>query len=229
MGALAQTRQSLGLGLRAVAQVPIRASGFRGQEKQVKTSATPHAPGHVRAVPDQARVALNGGNAPQACQDHAGASIWRALCLAPCLLLALALLAGQAAHAEGLNLPPETWTKDWTTADTGRQSALTALLVVDWGQTLYVAEHPRIPCFKDISGVIFYCANLQENGFARYFIGTHPSVGKVNNYFAASIIGHAMIAYVLPSAWRHGWQYVWIGAEANTVERNRHIGIKIDF
>ena len=126
------------------------------------------------------------------------------------VLICLAITACPA-HAEGLNLPPETWGKDWTREDTYRQSVLTVLLVVDWGQTRYIAKHP-----------------LQHKEMNQ-FLGEHPSVGRVNNYFAASILGHAVISYILPPDWRKGWQYVWIGIEFGVVQRNHSIGIKVDF
>jgi hypothetical protein len=125
-------------------------------------------------------------------------------------LLLLALLAGPI-QAEGLNLRPETWGKDWTREDTYRQVAVSALLVVDWAQTRWIVKHPYQ----------FYEIN--------HFLGEHPSVGKINNYFAASILGHAAISYILPSDWRKGWQYVWIGVELEYVRRNYHIGVKVDF
>ena len=130
--------------------------------------------------------------------------------------LFLLLVLSGAARAEGLNLDP------WTREDTYRQAALTALLVVDWGQTRYLVKHPIDPV--QANGTY----NWRAEGYNR-FLGEHPSLGRVNSYFLAAIVGHAAISYVLPCSLRHGWQYVWIGIEANTVERNHHIGIKMDF
>ena len=127
------------------------------------------------------------------------------------LLLCALLLACSPAHAEGLNLSPETWGKDWTREDTYRQGGLTVLLIVDWGQTRWIARHP-----------------LQHKEMNQ-FLGEHPSVSRVNNYFAASILGHAAISAVLPPDWRKGWQYVWIGIELGYVQNNHSIGIKVDF
>jgi hypothetical protein len=59
-------------------------------------------------------------------------------------------------------------------------------------------------------------------------LGEHPSIGKANNLIAASIIGHAAIAYILPPAWRQGWQYVRIGVKAGAVYHNRSVGLKMD-
>lgn len=117
-------------------------------------------------------------------------------------------------------LAPPCHADDWTREDTYRQAALTALLVVDWGQTRWIAKH---------NGMTEPDQYPQNAGETNCVLGRYPSIGKVNNYFAASIVGHAAIAYMLPRGWREGWQYVWIGAEANQVNRNRAIGIKIDF
>jgi hypothetical protein len=122
---------------------------------------------------------------------------------------ALLLLAALAlpAKAEGLNLDR------WTREDSYRQSAVTALLVADWAQTRYATKHPQ-DRYKEVANPI---------------LGSRPTIGKTNNYFSLSIIGHAAISYMLPPAWRHGWQYIWIGVEANAVYYNHNIGVKMDF
>jgi len=127
------------------------------------------------------------------------------------LLLAAFVLP---AHAEGLNLDP------WTTGDTVRQSVVTALLVADWKQTLYIAQHPQDPVKSD--GTYHYRSETNR------LLGSHPSTGKINAYFVGVTVAHAAISYVLPRGWREGWQYVWIGVELETVRRN-YIGIKYGF
>jgi len=110
---------------------------------------------------------------------------------------------------------------DWTREDTYRQSALTALLVVDWAQTRWIVKHPRDPVQPD--------GTYQWRAEGNRLLGEHPSIGRVNGYFAASIIGHAAISYVLPRDWREAWQYVWIGIEINTTRRNHAMGIRMEF
>jgi hypothetical protein len=141
---------------------------------------------------------------------------------------ALMLLAALAlpAKAEGLNLDR------WTREDSYRQAAVTALLVIDLGQTLWLVKNPKnsqvcqpSPGFRQIP-----CSTThQPRPEGNKLLGETPSIGRVNNYFAISILGHAAISYFLPRGWREGWQYVWIGIEANQVNYNRTIGIKIDF
>lgn len=119
-------------------------------------------------------------------------------------------------RAEGFNLDP------WTTGDTVRQGIVTALLIVDWSQTHYMATH-NCPSAMPNCYVTF-----REDGNARAFVGSHPSVGQINNYFALAAVGHAAISYMLPRGWRDGWQYVWIGIETQTVRTN-YIGMKYGF
>ena len=112
----------------------------------------------------------------------------------------LGMLLYEVAHAE-----------DWSKSDTARQGVFTGLTVLDWAQTRYISKHPE---------------NYRETN---HFLGDHPTTGKVDNYFATAIVGHAVIAYLLPPAWRQGWQYVWIGVEVQKVGHNHSIGIKLSF
>jgi hypothetical protein len=107
---------------------------------------------------------------------------------------------------------------DWSTEDTYRQAAVTALLVADWGQTRWIAKH---------NGLTEPGRFPVDAGERNPILGKYPSGGKVDAYFAAAIVGHAAISYVLPPDWRKGWQYVWIGLELGTVNANRAVGIKM--
>lgn len=126
------------------------------------------------------------------------------------LLLALVTFAARA--------------EDWTREDTYRQAALTTLLIADWAQSRWAIKHNEKTnyCASGSSPCTLY---EEDNPL----LGKHPSVGKANNLIAASIVGHAAIAYLLPRGWREGWQYVWIGVEANAVFRNRAVGVKLEF
>jgi len=146
------------------------------------------------------------------------------------LALLLLALAGPAS-AQGLALPASTWAKDWTTADTMRQAAVTALFVVDWGQSRWIARNGfREFTFRNPDTAAKEEITITAEAFheTNPILGRHPSVGRVNNYFAAMIVGHAAISYVLPPAWRQAWQYVYIGYELKTVTHNRSIGVRID-
>ncbi len=122
------------------------------------------------------------------------------------LILAL-LLASAPAFADGLKLPA-----DWSQGDTYRQTAVTALLVMDWAQTRWsVINRPA------------------EYAEANPVLGQHPSSGKLNNFTVLYIVGHAAISYALPAKYRAYWQYAWIGIETGQVLKSYHAGIKMDF
>src|SRR6266699_7098228 len=79
------------------------------------------------------------------------------------LRLLLALMPGHI-HAEGLTFDP------WTREDTYRQAALTGLVVMDWGQTLYVAKHTSTICFGSPNNCADYLS-YDESGLAHNLIG----------------------------------------------------------
>lgn len=98
------------------------------------------------------------------------------------------------------------------------------LLIADWAQTRWIAKNCG-PSEIYTTGQTAQASCVETNSL----LGKYPSVGETNNYFAFAILGHAAISYLLPRAWREGWQYVWIGVEANQVNRNRSLGIKLEF
>ena len=127
--------------------------------------------------------------------------------LNPALLLAACLLlSSMPANAAGLFA-----SKDWTQADTTRQVALTALQVIDWGQTLDIAAKPD---------------DFHERN---PILGNHPSRGQVNTMVALSIAGAWLIARKLPPKKRRIFQILVIGVESANVAQNHRIGLRIDF
>ena len=109
---------------------------------------------------------------------------------------------------------------EWTRNDTYWQVAVTALIIGDWGQTRYIAQNPdRYQEYNPI-------------------LGSHPSTGSVDLYFATSIVAHAAIAYFLPSKVkvfgtdinpRRIWQLATIGLEIGCVGNNARLGIGFSF
>ncbi len=97
--------------------------------------------------------------------------------------------------------------------NTDKLLAATALIAttVDWAQTRYIARHPRQ--YRELNPIL----------------GQHPSTGKVDRYFALSIVAGSAIAIALPSKYRK----VWLGGitlvEVGFVIHNHHIGIRADF
>ncbi len=85
-----------------------------------------------------------------------------------------------------------------------------ALLVADWSQT------------RDI---VAQSASYHE---VNPILGLHPSMGKVNGYFAASILATNLLAWKLGD--KGTYVYIGVGAlEAGTVAHNAHIGLKMAF
>lgn len=100
---------------------------------------------------------------------------------------------------------------EWTDDDTAREAAYLMLHTIDWGQTRYIATHP-----KDMSEV-------------NPILGKHPSVSSVDEYFLTTAILHAGIAYSLPAEWRKRFQYISIGFEAVGTTWNFMGGVQISF
>jgi hypothetical protein len=98
----------------------------------------------------------------------------------------------------------------WSTQDKVLEGAFVAATAMDWSQTLDIENHP----------------NLYERN---RIMGQHPKRSTVNQYFATSILLHALVADQLHGKWRTAWQSVWIGLEAGTVERNYRLGIRLNF
>ena len=100
---------------------------------------------------------------------------------------------------------------DWTREDTYRELAWTALLVVDYGQTMNIARNPDK--FKEYNPIL----------------GEHPSKSSVRLYMLSAAIIHPVISYYLPPKYRKWWQYISIGIEAGAIGNNIGAGIGISF
>jgi hypothetical protein len=99
----------------------------------------------------------------------------------------------------------------WSTEDSYRQAGVVALSGIDWMQTRKIAKNPD---------------DYHENN---PILGEHPSTGKVDAYFAASIAAHTAIAAALPPEYRKWFQYISIGVEAGVVASNLSIGLGVGF
>jgi hypothetical protein len=99
----------------------------------------------------------------------------------------------------------------WTTREKVLEGTYLGLVLVDWGQTLYIADHP------------------DEYFEHNKILGQHPSRGEVNTYFTTLMVTHIVIADVLNHKWREPFQWVSIILAIRTVNHNHSIGIQIDF
>lgn len=110
----------------------------------------------------------------------------------------------------GLLMLPSVCLASWSTADTQRQIAYGLLHTMDWMQTHEVSRNPD---YRELNPIL----------------GPNPSEGRINTYFAATLVGHTVISYYLPDNYRRWWQFITIGFEAGVVGRNASMGIKIRF
>ena len=94
---------------------------------------------------------------------------------------------------------------EWRTSDTIRQAVVLSLLLADERQTEHIAINPDL---------------YKEQGFARAFIGSKPSVGDVQRYFLTVAAIHSVAAYMLPQDWREGLQYITIGVQVDAINNN---------
>lgn len=112
----------------------------------------------------------------------------------------LFILCGSSAHAG-----------EWSREDSYREAVYLTVHILDWTQTLNIARNPDKWHEKNP------------------ILGRHPSVGKVNAYFATTAAIHVGLAYLLPAEWRKTFQYLSIAVEGGVVAHNYSIGIKTDF
>jgi hypothetical protein len=91
------------------------------------------------------------------------------------------------------------------------QIIVTTLLVADWGQTRDAARRD----------------DLKEGW--NPILGEYPSTGRVDRYFAATVIGYNIAAYYLPPKWSRRLAYVVGAVQISAVGNNLILGAKFDF
>ena len=99
----------------------------------------------------------------------------------------------------------------WTTEQKVLAGVSTALILIDWGQTRYIAKSPHR----------FHETNP--------LIGRHPSLGDVNRHFALSMAANLAVASLLPSKFRTPWLLGVSGMQAHFVIHNKKMGIRMAF
>lgn len=102
----------------------------------------------------------------------------------------------------------------WTDADTARQAAYLALVYADVRQTLEMER----------DGWTVNGNNVKEDN---RILGQHPSRRRIISYAAGGALLHTGITYALPRWARTPVQYISILAEADTVNRNYRLGIRV--
>jgi hypothetical protein len=100
---------------------------------------------------------------------------------------------------------------DWGALDYSLAAGAGAMLLADWAQTRHIARNP---------------AQYYERNPA---LGDHPSIAKVDQYFALAALLTAGVAYVLPRTERRLFLGGVLVVETSAVVSNYRIGIKLDF
>ena len=99
----------------------------------------------------------------------------------------------------------------WDTTDKWLGAATFTALAVDWGQTRYIAKHPEK----------FYETN--------FILGEHPSVGRVDAYYATVGIGTFLMADYLGGRDRKWFLGAVLALELAYAIHNQRLGIKVEF
>lgn len=120
------------------------------------------------------------------------------------LLIALLLFLATGAVRDARAEP-------WDNVDLFLGATTTAALIADWGQTRYAAQHPDE--FKEKNRIL----------------GEHPSVARVNVYFATYVVGALLVADWLTPDNRKLFLGVITVVEISAVKHNRSIGVKFSF
>ena len=129
--------------------------------------------------------------------------------------LLVILVAGMVFLPLPANAEYRTDRRAWTGNDTLFEAAFGVLVYLDWRQTIEFTQNPeKYPDCRETN----------------VFLGPHPTRRRINAVVAASLIGHALIAYELPQPYRAWWQFIWIGIEADVVHTNYVVtGVAIKF
>lgn len=100
---------------------------------------------------------------------------------------------------------------DWTMEERTTFAVSSVLLVADWAQTRQIVLNAD--SFHETNPVL----------------GTHPSMGRVNAYFATALALNYVIGNSLPTGWRKAWFIGVQSVEANVVQHNLSIGLDLSF
>lgn len=100
---------------------------------------------------------------------------------------------------------------EWTDAQVTKALALATLTAADWAQTRNIARHPE---------------RWHETN---PILGEHPSVGRVDRYFAASALIGAAALNALPTRYRDWALNAGLVVEAGCVGHNLSLGIGVKF
>jgi hypothetical protein len=100
---------------------------------------------------------------------------------------------------------------DWDKTDSLLLTTALSAIAIDWGQTRTIARNP---------------ARFTE---ANPILGPHPGVGRVDRYFALSMLGTAGVAGILMPTPRKWFLGGVTAVEVFVIVSNHGAGIRADF
>ena len=99
----------------------------------------------------------------------------------------------------------------WDRTDSLLLTTALSTIAIDWGQTRDIARHPE---------------RFTEGN---PFLGSHPSVGRVDKYFALAMAGTAVTAGFLAPTPRKWFLGGVTAVEVVVIISNHRVGIRADF
>lgn len=102
---------------------------------------------------------------------------------------------------------------EWSNVEIGMEAVYIAAHIVDWGQTLDIADNPE----RYREEVNSLC------------LSEHPSRARVNQVFASALILQPLIAHILPHDLRKLWILSGIVLEVSCIRGNQSIGLRMAF
>ena len=115
-----------------------------------------------------------------------------------------------AAAAIALAAPAAIAGEPWSSGERALGAAAIGALAIDWGQSRWIQRHPE---------ALFYEKHP--------FLGSHPSVGEVDAYFAGAMLGTVVLADWLSPTWRRRFLAGVTVVELAVVGRNANLGIRV--
>lgn len=131
--------------------------------------------------------------------------------------------------------PSIAFADEWNDTDTSLQVAYSVVHLVDWSQTLQIAEYAdnyerceknNFGRYRNSTDCGSYQKDIVESNLV---LGKRPSKSSVNKYFAGTLIGHYLISRWLKKPYRNIWQSVTIGLELGYIHHNIKNGFKVRF
>ena len=123
-------------------------------------------------------------------------------------------------------LPQARAAESWDTTDKVLGTTAVALTIADWAQTRYMAKNP---CANAGGGTDCTDPYYENGPIAKRFIGEHPSVGKVDRYFVASVATTLLVADWLSPPLRKAYLGFISVVQFGYVAHNYRVDVKMAF